>query len=157
MERYPITKTGHVQLEAELKQLKTVERPAVIEAIATAREYGDLKENAEYKAAREKQGFIEGQIQNLEARLSLAEIIDPTTLSGSQVKFGATVTLEDLETEKKRVFQIVGEYEADLEKGLIAHTSPIARGVIGKEEGDVVEIQTPKGLVEYEVVKVEYK
>lgn len=157
MERYPITKTGYAQMEAELRNLKTVERPYIIGQIATAREYGDLKENAEYKAAREKQGFIEGQIQNLEARVSRAEIIDPSTLSGSQVMFGAIVTIEDLDTEQKKTYQIVGEYEADLNTGKIAHTSPIARGVIGKAQGDVVEIQTPKGLGEYEIIKVEYK
>lgn len=157
MERYPITKAGYAKMEAELRNLRNVERPAVIEAIATAREYGDLKENAEYKAAREKQGFIEGQIQNLEARISRAEIIDPTSLVGVHVMFGATVILEDLETEQKRVYQIVCDYEADLNLSKIAHNSPIARGLIGKEEGDVVEIQTPKGLVEYEVIKVEYK
>ncbi len=144
-------------MEAELKQLKNVERPEVIKQIATAREYGDLKENAEYKAAREKQGFIEGQIQNLEARMSLAEVIDPSTLSGTQVRFGAIVTLEDMETEKQKTYQIVGDYEADLTTGKIAHTSPIARGIIGKQEGDDAEIHTPKGIVEYEVVKVEYK
>jgi len=157
MERYPITKLGCEKLEAELRDLKTVQRPSVIEQIATAREYGDLKENAEYKAAREKQGFIEGQIQNLEARLSRAEIIDPTTLSGTQVMFGATVTLEDLNTEQKKTYQIVGEYEADLNTGKIAHTSPIASGVIAKAQGDVVEVQTPRGLMEYEIIKVEYK
>jgi transcription elongation factor GreA len=157
MERYPITKEGYGKMQAEHKQLKNVERPAVIEQIATAREYGDLKENAEYKAAREKQGFIEGQLQNLEARISRAEIIDPSTLSGLQVMFGAIVTLEDLETETKKTYQIVGDYESDLNAGKIAHNSPIARGVIGKEQGDVVEIQTPKGLMEYEIIKVEYK
>lgn len=157
MERYPITKYGYQKLEAELKQLKNVERPAVIEAIATAREYGDLKENAEYKAAREKQGFIEGQIQNLEARLSRAEIIDPAGLNGVHVMFSATITLEDLESEQKKTYQIVCDYEADLESAKIAHTSPIAKGVIGKTQGDVVEIHTPKGLIEYEIVKVEYK
>ena len=157
MERYPITKLGYAKLEAELKQLKNIERPAVIEAIATAREYGDLKENAEYKAAREKQGFIEGQIQNLEARLSRAEIIDPSALNGVHVMFSATITLEDLENEQKKTYQIVCDYEADLNMGKIAHTSPIARGVIGKNIGDVVEVQTPKGLVEYEIITVEYK
>lgn len=157
MERYPITKNGFAKMEAEHKQLKNVERPAVIEAIATAREYGDLKENAEYKAAREKQGFIEGQIQNLEARISRAEIIDPATLSGTHVRFSATVTLEDLESEQRKTYQIVCDYEADLNTGKIAHNSPIARGVIGKAEGDVVEVHTPKGLIEYEIIKVEYK
>lgn len=156
MERYPITKDGYAAMVAEHKQLKNVERPEVIQQIATAREYGDLKENAEYKAAREKQGFIEGQLQNLEGRISLAEIIDPTTLSGELVMFGATVTLEDLETEAKKKYQIVGDYESDIKTGKIAHNSPIARGVIGKEVGDVAEIQTPKGLVEYEIIKIEY-
>lgn len=156
MERYPITKDGYEKMVAEHKQLKNVERPEVIQQIATAREYGDLKENAEYKAAREKQGFIEGQIQNLEGRISRAEIIDPKGLSGDTVVFGATVTLEDIETEVTKKYQIVGDYEADIDTGKIAHNSPIARGVIGKEVGDVAEIQTPKALVEYEIMKIEF-
>ena len=157
MERFPITKIGFVNMEAELKDLKGRQRPEIIEAIAEARAHGDLKENAEYKAAKDKQSFIEGRIQDFEARISMAEIIDPKEHSGKTVKFGATVTLEDLETEKKKTYQIVGEYEANLEAGLIAYTSPVARAIIGKNEGDVVEVTTPKGIVEYEIVKVEFK
>jgi len=157
MQRYPIIKTAYERMEAELKELKSVQRPKLIEEIATARAHGDLKENAEYHAAKEKQGFLEGRIKDLEARVSLAEVIDVTTQSGNSVKFGATVTLEDIETEKQKTYQIVGEYEADLDKGLIAYTSPIAKGIMGKEAGDVVEISTPGGMHDYEIVKVEYK
>lgn len=144
-------------MEAELKHLKGVERPAIIEAIAEARAHGDLSENAEYKAAKEKQSHTEGRIQDLEAKVSLAEVIDPADLSGKQVRFAATVTLEDLETEKRKTYKIVGEYEADIENGLIAYTTPVARAIIGKSEGEVVEVTTPKGVVEYDIVKVEYK
>ena len=157
MDRFPITKAGFDKMEAELKDLKSRQRPEIIEAIAEARAHGDLSENAEYKAAKEKQSLIEGRIQDLEAKVSLAEIIDPKDLSGKQVKFGATVTLEDLETEKKKTYKIVGEYEADIENGLIAYTTPVARAIIGKNEGDVVEVNTPKGQVEYDIVKVEFK
>ncbi len=157
MDRFPITKEGFTKMEAELKDLKGRQRPEVIEAIAEARAHGDLKENAEYKAAKEKQGFIEGRIQELEAKIGLAEILDPKEQSGTQVKFGATVTLEDLETEAKKTYKIVGEYEADIEKGLIAYTTPVARALIGKNQGDVVEVNTPKGQVEYDILKVEYK
>lgn len=157
MERFPITKAGYIKMEAELKDLKTVQRPYIIEQIAEARAHGDLKENAEYKAAKEKQSHIEGRIQDLEAKLSLAEILDPTDHIGSiHVKFGATVTLEDLETETKKTYTIVSEYEADLDNGFIAYTSPVARAAIGKAHGDVVEVQTPKGIVEYEIAHVEY-
>lgn len=157
MERFPITKAGYIRMEEELRDLKGVQRPYIIGQIAEARAHGDLKENAEYKAAKERQSYIEGRIQDLEARISLAEIIDVPSLSGKQAKFGATVTLEDLETEKKKTYQIVGEYEADLDKGLIAYTSPVARAIIGKNEGDVVEVHTPKGMVEYEISEVEFK
>ena len=157
MDRFPITKAGYTKMEAELKDLKARQRPEVIAAIAEARAHGDLKENAEYKAAKEKQGFIEGRIQELELKIGMAEILDPKDQSGTQVKFGATVSLEDLETESKKSYRIVGEYEADLDKGLIAYTSPVARALIGKNQGDVVEVSTPKGLVEYDILKVEYK
>ena len=157
MDRFPITKEGYTRMEAELKDLKGRQRPEVIEAIAEARAHGDLKENAEYKAAKEKQGFIEGRIQELETKIGLAEILDPTDQSGTQVKFGATVTLEDLETESKKTYKIVSEYEADLDKGLIAYTSPVAKAVIGKNQGDVAEVNTPKGLVEYDILRVEFK
>lgn len=156
MDKVPITSSGFVKLKDELKNLKEVERPAVIAAIAEARAHGDLSENAEYKAAREKQSFIEGRIQELEDKSARAEVIDVSTLSGKSVKFGATVTLEDEDSGEKSKYQIVGEYEADLKKGLIAFTSPIARGLIGKSEGDSVEISTPKGSKGYELVKVEY-
>lgn len=150
-----MTRAGHAALEAELKNLKSVERPAVIQAIAEARELGDLKENAEYHSAREKQGFIEGRIKELEGVLSLTEVIDPTKLSGS-VKFGATVTVVDEETDEEKTWQIVGEHEANVEKGLLNMKSPIARALIGKEEGDSVEVRTPGGTKDYEILKIAY-
>lgn len=155
MEKLPMTRAGHAALEAELKTLKSEERPAVIQAIAEARELGDLKENAEYHSAREKQGFIEGRIKELEAVLSLVEVIDPTKLSGP-IKFGATVTLVDEDTDEEKTWQIVGEHEANIEKGLLNIKSPIARALIGKEEGDSVEVHTPGGDKSYEVLKIEY-
>ena len=157
MERFPITKSGYEKMEEELKDLKGVQRPYIIGEIAEARAHGDLKENAEYKAAKEKQSHIEGRIQDLEAWISLAEIIDISALSGNQAKFGATVTVEDLETETKKTYKLVGLYEANLDKGLIAYTSPLARAIIGKSKGDVVEVTTPKGIVEYEIINVEFK
>src|SRR6056297_422386 len=135
MEKIPMTRAGHAALEAELKQLKSVERPAIIRAISEAREHGDLSENAEYHSAREKQSFIEGRIKELESVISLAEVIDPSTLSGT-VKFGATVHLVDEDTDEEKTWQIVGEHEASIEKGLLNIKSPIARALIGKEEGD---------------------
>jgi transcription elongation factor GreA len=155
MEKIPMTSAGHAALEAELKTLKSVERPAIIQAIAEARELGDLKENAEYHSAREKQGFIEGRIKELEGVLSLAEVINPTNLSGS-IKFGATVTLVDEDTDEEKTWQIVGEHEASVEKGLLNIKSPIARALIGKEEGDSVEVRTPGGEKSYEVLKIDY-
>lgn len=156
MEKIPMTRVGHSALEAELKQLKTVERPAIIEAIASARELGDLKENAEYHSAREKQGFIEGRIKELEAVIGLAEVIDPASLSGA-IKFGATVTLVDEDTDEEKTWQIVGEHEANVEKGLLNIKSPIARALIGKEEGDSVEVRTPGGEKSYEVLSISYQ
>ncbi len=150
-----MTKKGHSALETELKQLKSVERPAIIKAIAEAREHGDLSENAEYHSAREKQSFIEGRIKDLEGVLSLAEVIDPATLSGA-IKFGATVTLIDEETDEEKTWQIVGEHEANIEEGLLNVKSPIARALIGKEEGDSVEVRTPGGEKSYEVVSIAY-
>jgi transcription elongation factor GreA len=150
-----MTRAGHAALEAELKMLKSEERPAVIKAIAEARELGDLKENAEYHSAREKQGFIEGRIKELEGVLSLVEVIDPTKLSGS-IKFGATVTLVDEDTDEEKTWQIVGEHEANIEKGLLNIKSPIARALISKDEGDSVEVRTPGGDKSYEVLKIEY-
>ncbi|MCW1956568.1 transcription elongation factor GreA [uncultured Lentibacter sp.] len=155
MEKFPMTRGGHAALEAELKNLKSVERPSVIKAIAEARELGDLKENAEYHSAREKQGFIEGRIQELEAVLSLAEVIDPTKLSGT-VKFGATVTVVDEDTDEEKTWQIVGQHEANIEKGLLNMSSPIARALIGKEEGDSVEVRTPGGEKSYEILKIAF-
>ncbi len=157
MEQIPVTKQGFESLETELQDLKSVQRPAVIEAIAEAREHGDLSENAEYHAAREQQSFIEGRIQELEAVIGRAQIIDPSTLSGDTVKFGATVTIVDEETDEEHTYQIVGDYEADLEKGKISISSPIARGLIGKSEGDSVVIKTPKGAGDYEILNVNYK
>jgi len=156
MEKLPITSTGYTKLEAELKHLKTIERPAVIEDIAEAREHGDLKENAEYHAAREKQGFIEGRIQELEHKFALAEVIDPSTLSGPRVVFGAMVDLVDCDTDDEVTYQIVGEYESNLANGKISLTSPLARGLIGKEEGDEVEIKTPSGIRNYEILAVRF-
>ena len=150
-----MTRAGATALEVELKKLKSEERPAIIQAIAEARELGDLKENAEYHSAREKQGFIEGRIKEIEGVLGLAEVIDPTKLSGS-IKFGATVTLVDEDTDEEKTWQIVGEHEANIEKGLLNIKSPIARALIGKEEGDSVEVRTPGGEKGYEVLKIEY-
>lgn len=154
--KYPMTAAGHAKLEAELKALKHEERPAVIKAIAEAREHGDLSENAEYAAAREKQSFIEGRILELEAVLAHAEIFNPKELIGDTIRFGATVDLIDDETDKKVRYQIVGEYEANLEQGLIANTAPIARALFGKIAGDTAEVITPKGTRYYEVVAVHY-
>ena len=155
MEKFPMTQRGHTALETELKTLKTIERPAIIEAIATARELGDLKENAEYHSAREKQGFIEGRIQEIDAVLGLAEVIDPAKLSGS-IKFGATVTLVDEDTDEEKTWQIVGQHEANVESGLLNIKSPIARALIGKEEGDSVEVRTPGGGKSYEILNIDY-
>ncbi|MBT2745325.1 MULTISPECIES: transcription elongation factor GreA [unclassified Lysobacter] len=155
--RAPITAKGALRLRAELEELKSVKRPAVINSIAEARAHGDLKENAEYHAAREQQGFIEGRIKQLEAELSHAEIIDISKLNaGSKVVFGATVELTDVDTDEERTYQIVGDLEADIKLGLIAISSPVARALIGKNEGDSVEIQAPGGVREYEIVSVNY-
>jgi transcription elongation factor GreA len=155
MEKIPMTRAGHTALDTELKVLKSIERPAVIRAIAEAREHGDLSENAEYHAAREKQSFIEGRIKELEALLSLAEVFDPAKLSGS-IKFGATVTLIDEDTEEQHTYQIVGEQEADIERGLLNIRSPLARALIGKEEGDSIDVKTPGGQRSYEVLRVQF-
>src|SRR6056297_3299917 len=155
MDKIPLTRPGHTALNEELKKLKSQERPAVIRAIAEAREHGDLSENAEYHAAREKQSFIEGRVKELEAILSLADVIETSKLSGS-IKFGAIVTLVDEDTDEEKTYQIVGEPEADLEKGKLNIKSPIARALIGKEEGDSVEVRTPGGEKSYEVVSVRY-
>ena len=155
MDKIPMTPRGYSALEAELKQLKSVERPAIIKAISEAREHGDLPENAEYHSAREKQSFIEGRIKEIESVLGLSEVIDPAKLSGA-IKFGAKVTLVDEDTDEEKTWQIVGEHEANIEKGLLNIKSPIARALIGKDEGDSVEVRTPGGEKSYEVLKIEY-
>lgn len=158
MATLPLTKRGAEILKAELHQLKTVERPTVINAIAEARAQGDLSENAEYEAAKDRQGFVEGRIQELEGKLSAAQIIDPSALdAGGRVVFGATVELEDEDSGDRVTYQIVGEDEADIKLGLININSPIARALIGKVEGDVAEVQAPGGLRHYEVVTVSYR
>ena len=156
MEKIPMTRAGFDQLDEELRELKGIERPAVIRAIAEAREHGDLSENAEYHAAREKQSFVEGRIKELEMIISRAEVIDPSKLSGS-IKFGAKVTLVDEDTDEEKSFQLVGEQEADLERGLLNVRSPLARALIGKDEGDSVEVQTPGGQKSYEILSIRYE
>ena len=155
MDKIPLTQGGYDRLDAELKNLRSVERPAIIAAIAEARELGDLKENAEYHSAREKQGFIEGRIKELEAVMNLADIIDVASLSGS-IKFGATVELVDEDTDEEKTYQIVGEPEADIETGKLNIKSPLARALIGKEEGDSVEVRTPGGERSYEILSITY-
>ena len=160
MSRVPMTKAGAEKLRIELKDLKGVQRPKVIQAIAEARAHGDLKENAEYHAAREQQSFIEGRIKEIEGSLSHAEIIDVAALgatAGDKVVFGATVELYDVEADKEVTYQIVGELEADIKNNLISITSPIARALIGKTEGDAVDVRAPGGIREYEIVSVRYE
>jgi transcription elongation factor GreA len=157
MATIPITKRGAEQLKAELHRLKTVDRPSVINAISEARAQGDLSENAEYDAAKDRQGFIEGRIQEIEGKLSAAQVIDPTSVeAGGRVVFGATVELEEEDSGEQVKYQIVGEDEADLKQGLINVSSPIARALIGKEEGDTAEVQAPGGIKRYEIVAVQY-
>jgi transcription elongation factor GreA len=156
MEKVPMTAQGYAALSAELKTLKSVERPAIITAIAEAREHGDLSENAEYHSARKKQSFIEGRIKELEGLISRADVIDPLKIAGDTIKFGATVRLIDEDTEEERLYQIVGEPEANIEAGKLNIKSPLARALIGKSEGDSVEVMTPGGGRSYEVLKVEY-
>ncbi len=157
MATIPITKRGAEKLKAELHNLKTVERPAIIRAIAEARAQGDISENAEYDTAKDRQGFIEGRIAEVEGKLSACQVIDPSTLDAAgKVVFGSTVELEDEGSAKKVTYQIVGEDEADLKLGLINISSPIARAMIGKEEGDSVEVQAPGGVRHYEIVSVKY-
>lgn len=151
-----MTAEGYAALDAELKRLKTEERPAVIAAISEARSHGDLSENAEYHAAKERQSFIEGRLAELEDKLARAHVIDVSKLSGKAVKFGATVTVMDEDTEAEAVYKIVGEDEADVRSGKISITSPIARAMIGKEEGDVVEVAAPGGAKSYEILKVKW-
>lgn len=157
MTTIPLTKRGAEKLKEELQRLKTKDRPAVIAAIAEARSHGDLSENAEYDAAKDRQGFIEGRIKEVEGKLAAAQIIDPSALdAGGKVVFGATVELEDQDSGDKVTYQIVGEDEADLKRGLINISSPIARALIGKEEGDTAEVQAPGGVKHYEVIAVRY-
>jgi transcription elongation factor GreA len=157
MEKIPMTAAGFKSLEAELEQLKNVERHEIIKAIAEARAHGDLSENAEYHAAKEKQSFIEGRVMELEDQIGRADVIDISKLSGTSVKFGATVTLVDEDTDEERKFQIVGDVESDAKKGKISLSSPIARALIGKSKGDTVEVAAPGGARSYEVLKVEFK
>ena len=152
-----MTAGGYRVLDDQLKQLKSVERPSVISAISEAREHGDLSENAEYHAAKERQGWIEGQIADIEDKISRAQVIDVSKLSGDQVKFGATVTVIDEDTEEEARYQIVGEHEADVKAGKVSVASPIARAMISKAVGDVVEVNTPGGIKAYEILKVEWK
>ena len=156
MEKVPMTAAGYARLNEELKHLKTVERPAVIKQIAEAREHGDLSENAEYHAARERQSFIEGRVLELEDRISRAEVIDPAKLSGDTVKFGATVTLADEDTDEEITYQIVGQDESDIKNGLLSIQAPLARALINKSVGDSVEVSTPGGSKLYEIVTVSF-
>ena len=157
MEKVPMTLEGYRSLDEELKRLKSVERPAVIQAISEARAHGDLSENAEYHAAKDRQGFIEGRLVEIEDKLSRAQVIDVSKLSGDTVKFGATVKVFDEDTEEESVYQIVGEDEADVREGKVSVTSPIARAIIGKEEGDVVEVAAPGGARSLEILKITWK
>src|SRR6185437_6285272 len=156
MERIPMTAAGYKALEDEIQHLKLVQRPAVIKMISEARAHGDLSENAEYHAAKERQAFIEGRVIELEDMIGRADVIDVSRLSGGSVKFGATVTLVDEDTDQKRKFQIVGDHEADATKGRISISSPIARALIGKSKGDTVEVAAPGGARSYEILKVEF-
>ena len=156
MDKFPLTKNGYIALEAELKNLKGVERPNVIAAIAEARSHGDLSENAEYSAAKEKQSFIEGRIQELEAVISRAQVIDPSQTKTDVIRFGATVVVVDEDTDEEK-YQIVGDYEADIEKNLISLSSPLAKALIGKEAGDVAEFSAPGGRKSFEIVDVIYQ
>jgi transcription elongation factor GreA len=156
MEKVPMTAAGHAAMMNEIKHLKSVERPRIIRAIEEARSHGDLSENAEYHAAKEQQGWTEARVAELEDKISRAEVIDISKLSGDTVKFGAKVTLVDGDSDEEVVYRIVGEFEADVKKGMISVTSPIARAIIGKRTGDSVEVSTPGGGKSYEIVKVRY-
>jgi transcription elongation factor GreA len=156
MEKVPMTGEGYAVLDEELKRLKTQERPSVIGQIAEARLHGDLSENAEYHAAKDRQGWIEGRIAEIEDKIARAQIIDVSKLSGSQVKFGATVSVVDEDTEDKARYQIVGDHEADVKSGKLSISSPLSRAMIGKEVGEVVEVNTPGGVKAYEILKVEW-
>ncbi|MEE2759990.1 MAG: transcription elongation factor GreA [Pseudomonadota bacterium] len=157
MEKIPMTADGYEALEEELKRLKTVERPSIIKAIEAAREHGDLSENAEYHAARERQSFTEGRLAELEDVISRADVIDPKSISGKIVRFGATVRLADEDTDEKITYQIVGSHESDISQGKLSITSPLARALIGKSAGDTAEVTTPSGGKSYEIIKVQFK
>ena len=157
LDKIPMTPAGLAKLEEELKNLKYNERPSVIQAISEARALGDLSENAEYHSAKERQGFIESRISYLEGIISSAEVIDPKKMSGDIVRFSATVTIVDVDTEEEKVYQIVGKEEADIQSGKISYDSPIARALIGKEKGEEVTVQSPKGARDFEITNVEYK
>jgi len=157
MQKFPVTAEGYKKIIAELNDLKSIDRPAIIKAIAEAREHGDLSENAEYHAAREKQSFIEGRILELEDKVARSEVIDISKLSNDTVKFGATVEIIDTENDNKKSYKIVGEYEASIEHGMISIISPIAKALIGKNKGEVIEVTTPTGIKEYEILGIEYK
>lgn len=157
MDKAPMTADGYNKLETELKRLKSEERPAIIKAIAAAREHGDLSENAEYHAARERQAFVEGRVETIEDLLSRAEVIDIAAIKGKAIKFGATVRVADDDTDLESTYQIVGEHEADIKSGRLSITSPMARAMIGKTAGDAVEVTTPGGVKSYEVISVRYK
>ena len=157
MDKVPMTAAGFQRLQEELKHLKGSERPAIIRAIAEAREHGDLSENAEYHAARERQSFVEGQIGEIEDKISRAEVIDASKLSGNTVKFGASVTLVDEDTDEEATYQLVGEFEADINGGLLSITSPLARALIAKTVGDNIEVTTPGGSKAYEILKIEFR
>ena len=157
MERVPMTANGHARLQEELKTLKSVERPAVIKALEEARSHGDLSENAEYEAARERQSFIEGRVADIEDKIRRAEVIDVSKLSGKEIKFGATVRLEDEDTGEKSTYQIVGVDEADIANGLLSVNAPLGRALINKTVGDSVEVTTPRGTKAYEITKVQFK
>jgi transcription elongation factor GreA len=155
-DKFPMTPSGHASMRAQLKKLKDVDRPANSKAIEIARGHGDLSENADYSAAKEEQGLIEARIREFEAKMSLAEVIDPTKLSGTRVRFGGTVTIEDSESSEKHTYAIVGENEADIKRGRISIVAPVARAMIGKEVGDTFTVQSPKGKREYEIVDVQW-
>lgn len=156
MEKIPMTLAGYERLQVELKQLKTEERPAIIQAIADAREHGDLKENAEYHAARERQSFCEGRILELESKISRVEVIDPKKMQGDAIKFGATIVLIDDDTDKEMTYQLVGPDEADINRGLISITAPLGKALIGKQQGDFVEVNTPGGDKGYEIKEIRF-
>ena len=156
MHKFPVTEKGFRDITAKLLELKTKDRPGITKAISNARDLGDLSENAEYKAARERQSFIEGKIQELEDKIARSEVIDISKLSGTTIKFGATVKLVDIDSDKESTYQLVGEYESDIENNKISITSPLAKSLIGKSEGDVVEVHTPTGIKEYEILGIKY-